>query len=135
MLAVLNGRLESFIEVRASEARMRLAQTAAEEAARVLGIPVPAIRFFYRSRFDSVIGYASSSENEIAIAADLNEVETMKTVVHECRHMFQFRSDKWAGRSTEIRERDAALFEAAWPSSPKDLIVWRAAGFGNSEIR
>jgi hypothetical protein len=130
MLAIFNGQTEHLIEVRASEGRMRLARTAAEAACKVLSINVPAIRFFYRGPYDRIAGYTFSNGEGIAIAADLDELETCKTAIHECRHQFQFVNwDEWADRSMEIRESDAILFELAWPRTQKDLAAWHAAGF------
>ena len=117
MDAIIDGRLQFLMEVTNSR-HARLADIMAKEAARVLGIEPPWIRFFYRSPAESrgnsaLCGYAT--DDEICIADDLTEKEVLLTVLHECRHIFQRRSPSWMGRSREIRERDARLFELSWP--------------------
>ena len=113
MEAIFDGRLEQRIEVNPTPQRKRLAETMAAEAARVLGIPVPPVRFYYRGNTDTTFGYTDGTC--IFIGADLDERMTCAVVVHECRHLWQDRDPVWRNRSKGACEIDARLFELEWP--------------------
>ena len=97
------------------ESRARLAEIVAGEAARVLGIPTPRVRFFSPSyRGESVKAYLSG-DGEIHVNHSQSDADVFAAIIHEARHIWQSESPEWRDRSETLREQDARLFELAWP--------------------
>jgi hypothetical protein len=105
--------LEQRTEVIPNAYRKHLATIMVREVARVLGIKTPNVRFFYRSPYDSLNGYAY--DGVVHVAADLNDLDLCRAILHECRHVWQRQSPEWRYRSESMKERDAKLFELSWP--------------------
>ena len=114
MLECFDGIVRSsFMEVKPSDAQQRVAGLTASAAAKVLRIQVPSIWFFYRRRYEKLMGF--TTDEGICIAADINHMDTARAVLHEMRHAWQRQSPEWRYRSQTLRERDAILFELGWP--------------------
>jgi hypothetical protein len=113
--AFINGRYQSHIEVKVSKRYRTLVGMMALVTSRFLGMQPPTIRFFYKGPGDCLLGYAGRRDNEICVAAGLRDTELLETIVHECRHLWQFQDPEWRGRAAWLKERDAILFELSWP--------------------
>jgi len=92
---------------------MQLARLMAQEAAKVLRIAVPQIRFFYRPTGERMMAFYNA--DGIHIAGDLSDLELLRATVHEMRHAWQRQSQVWRYRSSALREQDAKIFELSWP--------------------
>ena len=109
------GRVYARIEVIPREERARLAEIVAGEAARVLGIPAPRVRFFCPQHWgESVRGYVSR-DGEIHVNHDQSDKDVFSAIVHEMRHIWQGQSPAWRDRSETLKENDARLFAISWP--------------------
>lgn len=113
MERLVDGRLETFLEVNPSQHRRNLANVMAPIVAGKLGIPTPRVRFFYRDTFTTNLGY--TYDNEIFVAADLDDMLTLEVIVHEARHLYQHSTLFWQTQDQRSRERDARLYGLAWP--------------------
>jgi hypothetical protein len=105
--------MRQVIEVIPSPYRARLAGIAANVVAEVLKISTPQVRFFYRDNTETLYGFVEN--DTIFVGADLDDQMVVRAIVHEARHVWQERDVKWRTRSNQAKERDARLYELAWP--------------------
>jgi hypothetical protein len=101
------------VEVVPTAYRARLASLAASTVAKVLKIGVPNVKFFYRDNTQTVLGFCD--DDVIWVGADLDDQMIVRAIVHESRHLWQECDIKWRRRSNQAKERDARLYELAWP--------------------
>jgi hypothetical protein len=94
--------------------RSRLANIAASTVAGVLKIGVPQVKFFYRDNQQTVLGFCDD-DDVIYVGADLDDQMLVRAIIHEARHLWQACDVKWRTRSNQAKERDARLYELAWP--------------------
>jgi predicted aminopeptidase len=105
--------IPQLIEVIPSAFQARLTAIAANAVARVLKINVPPVKFFYRTKAESLLGYVD--DEVIFVAADLDDKMVARVVIHEARHIWQEHDPQLRVRSNAAKERDAKLFELEWP--------------------
>ena len=108
-----NGQLESFLDVTPNNNRRILASIMARAVSQNLGIHEPPIRFFYEGRFAKFNGFTDGEI--IYVSAELDDGMVCRTIIHEARHIFQRSNAAWRSKSEATLERDAVLFELAWP--------------------
>lgn len=103
------------MEVQPSDYRKRISALMARQAAKKLGTrTLPEIRFFYDGLDSSLRGFCTRYGG-IFLNASLDDMEILKTVLHESYHWREFERPISQRYSRESEERRAVIFELEWP--------------------
>ena len=110
----LDGMYKVYCPIKPSPVQSRVATILAQQAAKVLKVPLPPIKFFLRKAGEQNF-HGFATDEGIFIGSGQTDLDVCRTVIHEMRHHYHRYHPGWMRRSEEHRERDALLFELEWP--------------------